>query len=106
MSEEKKEKVPDYSKDFEKQLSYYKPMAKFFVILIFVSILFPFIALIFGFLESIAPYFLSIFFFPLVLAILPVYLMNKCPACGRYMGKSTLNFCPKCGVRIRHGKDD
>lgn len=106
MGEEKQNKIQDFSQEYQKQLSYYRPIAKFFVFLILGSILFPFIAWAFGFLEAIAPYFLSIFFFPLVLAVLPVYLMGKCPACGRYMGKNVATFCPKCGVRVREGKED
>lgn len=104
---EKKEPVKDVSKEYEKQLSYYRPGAQFLLILMLICFMLPFIAMALGFIELIAPYLPVILFFPVVLAILPVWMMGKCPSCRAYMGKTPGNFCPKCGVRIRpeNGKD-
>lgn len=30
-------------------------------------------------------------------ALIPVFLFNKCPHCGRWLGRSSGKFCPHCG---------
>ena len=30
-------------------------------------------------------------------ALIPVFLFNKCPHCGRWLDRSSGKFCPHCG---------
>ena len=91
----------DYSEMYARKLKRYRPIAMVFLILIGLSLLFPVAVYILGLEKELFQYFLYFFTFPFVLAWLPVWQMRKCPACGRYMGGTIHEKCPKCGVRLQ-----
>ena len=50
---------------------------------------------------------------PLVLALIVMvaflwveFSMNRCPHCGRYLGRNWGQFCQHCGERVREEKRD
>jgi ribosomal protein L32 len=94
------EEKTDFAKIFEERQKRFRPIAFALLGLIGLALIVPPVFLALGYTE-ILPYFLYFFIFPFVLAVIPVWQMNKCPNCGKYMGKTPDTFCPGCGAQIR-----
>lgn len=99
--QEKKEEILDVSDIFEGKLKRFRPFAILFLALIVVGMIAPFIMLVADVNENFIKYFLLILIFPLILAILPVWMVSKCPNCGKFMGRTTGFYCSNCGAKIR-----
>ncbi|HCL56127.1 MAG TPA: hypothetical protein DHW82_03850 [Spirochaetia bacterium] len=91
----------DFSPHYEAKVKKYRPLAIFFLITIGLSLLSPFVILALGVEKEFFQYIFVFIAVPLIITVPLVWNLNRCPACGKYMGTTPGVYCGKCGVRIR-----
>lgn len=91
---------------FENQKKKYKKLA--LVLLVFMGL--SFLSLPILFFINVSPtlliYAFYLMFFSVVVSALPVWLMNKCPACGKYQGKTAPKNCVSCKALLQRIQKD
>ena len=91
----------DYAAAFKQQVKKYRWYARGALALVLVTLIVPFILLAMDVSRETFGYFLAGVLVPIVLLVVPIWKMNTCPACRKFMGRDVGSFCPVCGVRIR-----
>lgn len=86
---------------FENQKKKYKKLALFLLVLMALSFLSLPVLFFFNASSLLLTYAFYLMFFSVVVSALPVWLMNKCPVCGKYQGKTVPVKCVSCEAPLQ-----
>lgn len=106
LKESEENSIPDTALLFEAQRKKYRGIALFLLILMGLSFLSVPVLFFLDASETLLTYAFYLMFFSVVVSALPVWLMNKCPACGKYQGRTAPETCCVCGAVLQKKKED